>query len=97
RSEKRWSGLVRPSRQTERNRRRDGDDLTLCGFDQLPASFVHHPMMPATEGLLPNSSRRPTIWAASFLAYVSAGGAALDGVQSGRAEALPELLVGRRR
>src|SRR5437773_4578855 len=48
-------------------------------------------------GLLPNSSRRPTIWAASFLAYVSAGGAALDGVQSGRAEALPELLVGRRR
>src|SRR5712691_12236310 len=48
-------------------------------------------------GLLPNSSKRPTIGVPSFPAYVSAGGAALDGVQSGRAEALPQLLARRSR
>jgi len=44
-------------------------------------------------GLLPNSRQQATIGVPSFLAYVSAGGAALDGVQSGRAEALPQLLA----
>src|SRR5207245_3271643 len=48
-------------------------------------------------GLLPNSNRVATISTTSVLAHVTAGGSALDGVQSGRAEALPELLVGRGR
>ena len=30
-------------------RRREGDDLAGFGFDQLPAAFVDHPMVPATE------------------------------------------------
>src|SRR2546428_1332241 len=47
-------------------------------------------------GLLPNSNRVATISTTLVLAHVTAGGSALDGVQSGRAEALPELLVGRR-
>src|SRR5437016_1103904 len=48
-------------------------------------------------GLLPNSKGAATISTTSVLAHVTAGGSALDGVQSGRAEALPELLVGRGR
>src|SRR5260370_11502320 len=48
-------------------------------------------------GLLPNSLKLATIEVPSFLDYVSAGGAALDGVQSGRAEALPQLLARRSR
>src|SRR5947199_1815880 len=48
-------------------------------------------------GLLPNSNRVATISTTLVLAHVTAGGSALDGVQSGRAEALPELLVGRGR
>jgi len=35
--------------------RRDGDDLLIMSFDQLPSTLVHHPMVAATEGLLPNS------------------------------------------
>src|SRR6266852_6468701 len=48
-------------------------------------------------GLLPNSRQQTTIGVPSFLTCVSAGGAALDGVQSGRAEALPQLLARRSR
>src|SRR5437870_2771848 len=42
-------GLVRSARQSERNGRRDGHDLTVFGFDQLPSALVHHPMVPATQ------------------------------------------------
>src|SRR6266566_267185 len=33
----------------EGDSRRDRDDLMISRFDQLPAAFVHHPMVPATE------------------------------------------------
>src|SRR5437660_12355718 len=75
--------------------RGDGDDLLIMSFDQLPSTLMHHPMVPATEGLLPNSKGAATISTTSVLAHVTAGGSALDEVQSSRAEALPELLVGR--
>ncbi|MHB8613935.1 MAG: hypothetical protein ACYDAL_16160, partial [Candidatus Dormibacteraceae bacterium] len=64
--------------------------MAIVAAHDLPAALVHHPVMPVTEGLLPNSRQQATIGVPSFLAYVSAGGAALDGVQSGRAEALPQ-------
>src|SRR5437773_7309970 len=77
--------------------RRDRDDLLIMSFDQLPIALVHHPVMTLAEGLLPNSKGAATISTTSVLAHVTAGGSALDGVQSDRAEALPELLVGRGR
>src|SRR5712692_9889194 len=73
------------------------DQLSILRELQSPALFVYQPVVPATQGLLPNSTKRVTIRAPSFLARVSAGGAALDGVQSGRAEALPQLLARRSR
>ncbi|MHB8502496.1 MAG: ABC transporter substrate-binding protein, partial [Candidatus Acidiferrales bacterium] len=60
--------------------------LFVLGCTSDEASSV----VPILEGLLPNSRQQATIGVPSFLAYVSAGGAALDGVQSGRAEALPQ-------
>ena len=36
--------------------RRDRDDLLIMSFDQLPSTLVHHPMVAATEGLLPKGS-----------------------------------------
>src|SRR6266852_9521319 len=77
--------------------RRNGEHVAIVAPDNLPFAFVNHPVMPMAEGLLPNSSKRSTIGVPSFPARVAAGGAALDGVQSGRAEALPELLTRRSR
>ena len=36
--------------------RRDGDDLLIMSFDQLPSTLMHHPMVAPTEGLLPKGS-----------------------------------------
>src|SRR6266702_1708411 len=83
--------------EPERSRRRDRDDLALFALDELPSALMHQSVMPLTQGLLPNSKGAATISTTSVLAHVTAGGSALDGVQSGRAEALPELLVGRGR
>src|SRR2546430_15926529 len=41
--------LVWSSRQAKGDRRRDGDDLTVFGLDQLPSALMHHPMVPATQ------------------------------------------------
>src|SRR5260370_41836675 len=86
--------LIRPAgSRPKANQRRNGVDATIFAAHDLPVALVHHPVMPITEGLLPNSRQQATIGVPSFLAHVSAGGAALDGVQSGRAEALPQLLA----
>src|SRR5437870_7806956 len=77
--------------------RRDGDDLLIMSFDQLPSTLVHHPMVAPTEGLLPNSKGAATISTTSVLSHVTAGGSALDGGQIVRAEELPEIFVGRGR
>src|SRR6266851_879027 len=81
----------------ESSLRRNREQATIVGANDLPAAFMNHPVMPVTEGLLPNSRQQTTIGVPSFLTCVSAGGAALDGVQSGRAEALPQLLARRSR
>src|SRR5438270_10446910 len=41
--------LVRSSRQAEGDSRRDGHDLPVIAFDQLPSALMHHAMVPATE------------------------------------------------
>src|SRR2546422_11420493 len=41
--------LVWSSRQTKGDDRRDGHDLPVVAFDQLPSALMHHAMMPATE------------------------------------------------
>src|SRR5207253_1810450 len=41
--------LVWPARESEGNRRRNGDDLSVTGLDQLPAALMHHPVMPMAE------------------------------------------------
>src|SRR5260370_24895210 len=79
------SGSV-PRRSPEPHRGRDRDQLAIVRELQSPAFFMHQPVMPLAKGLLPNSSKRPTIRVPSFLAYVSAGGAALHGVPSRPAE-----------
>src|SRR5258708_29340306 len=48
-------------------------------------------------GLLPNWDRAATISMPSVLPHVTAGGSAPEWAKSRRAEALPELLTGRRR
>src|SRR6266545_823532 len=91
----RSGALVRASRPPEHQHRRDRQQLAGFAFDDLPSALVDQPVVALAEGLLPNSNRVATILTTSVLAHVTAGGSALDGVQSGRAEALPELLVGR--
>ncbi|TMG57985.1 MAG: DUF222 domain-containing protein, partial [Chloroflexi bacterium] len=83
----RWPGCERPASCC------DGHHLVYWingGSDELENMVL-------LWGLLPNSKGAATISTTSVLAHVTAGGSALDGVQSGRAEALPELLVGRGR
>src|SRR5207302_3608756 len=40
---------VRPSGQAEGDGRRDGHDLPVIAFDQLPSALMRHAMVPATE------------------------------------------------
>src|SRR5260370_36176734 len=43
------TSLVWTPSQSESKRRSDGDDVAVVRLDQLPAPFVDHPVMAATE------------------------------------------------
>src|SRR5258708_34580329 len=71
------TSLVWTPSQSESKRRSDGDDVAVVRLDQLPAPFVDHPVMAATEQDLVLDLAAAAVQPVHHMMAVAMGGGAL--------------------